>query len=200
MLGMVRKADANPWFPGNTGIVLIALAIVLLAIAALRESRVLGIAAAAAFAATLVLTFFSARDMGEWGPVLTGYVGLLMLGAVFIAIGLLASGLTSNQIIAWVATAAVLLMLTVLISWLTQRVPPSAPELPASAGFRDYLFFAWGWIVYVGGQVLQALDLQEYLNNFAQGILDLRDFVLYLSLIVVALYFTVRSLATTRAA
>ena len=49
-------------------------------------------------------------------------------------------------------------------------------------------------------QVLQALNLQAYLENFAQGVLDLRDFVLYLSLIGISLFFAVRGLATSRAA
>jgi len=52
----------------------------------------------------------------------------------------------------------------------------------------------------VMGQGLQALNLQAYLENFAQGVLDLRDFILYLSLIAVSLFFAIRGLATSRAA
>ncbi len=36
----------------------------------------------------------------EWGPMLTGYLGLLLMGATFLAMGLFASSLTENQIVA----------------------------------------------------------------------------------------------------
>jgi ABC-2 type transport system permease protein len=138
--------------------------------------------------------------MGEWGPAFTGYLGLFLLGAVFLAIGVLASGLTKNQIIAWVSTAAVLLMMTVLISWLTRDIPASAPELAASPNAGDYFTFAWEWVKFSFLHVLQALSLQATLENFSQGVLDLRDFILYGSIIGAALFFAVRGLTSARAA
>ena len=105
---LVRKAGANPVFPTYTGLVLVAATLIVMTLAALQESRVLGFIAGLLAVGTLVLAGMASLQMGEWGPVLTGYLGLIMLGAVFLAIGLLASGLTRNQIIAWVSTAAVL--------------------------------------------------------------------------------------------
>ncbi len=200
VLGLVRKSGANPLFPTYTGLLFNAATLVLLTLAALNESRVLSIAAAVCGLATLVSAGFAGAQMGEWGPALTGYLGLLMLGAVFLAIGVLASGLTKNQIIAWVSTAAVLLLLTVLISWMTGNMPATPPTLEASPNFGSYLAFGFGWVLYVLAQVLQALNLQAYLENFAQGVLDLRDFILYLSLIVVSLFFAIRALTVARAA
>lgn len=199
VLGMVRKSGANPVFPGYTGLILTAATLVVLTYAALRESRLLGVLAGLLGAATIVSAVFAARDMGEWGPVLTGYLGLLMLGAVFLSIGLLTSALTRNQIIAWVAAAAVLLLLTVLIGWLTRSLPPTPPTLDASPNLGTYIGFGFQWALYALTQVLQALNLQAYLENFAQGVLDLRDFVLYLSLIGVTLFFAVRGLTASRA-
>jgi ABC-2 type transport system permease protein len=199
VLGMVRKSGGNPIFPGYTGLILAVATLVTMTLAALQENRVLGIISAALGAATLVCAGFAAKDMGEWGPVLTGYLGLLMLGAVFIAIGVLTSALTRNQIISWVSTAAILLMMTVLIGWLTQNMPATAPSLEANANFGTYLSFGFQWVVYVLAQVLQALNLQAYLENFGQGVLDLRDFILYFSLIGVTLFFAVRGLAVSRA-
>jgi ABC-2 type transport system permease protein len=198
-LGMVRQADAQPFFPTYTGLVLTVATLITLTFAALQESRTLWLVAGVLGVSTLICSGFAAAQMGEWGPVLTGYLGLLMLGAVFLAIGVLASGLTRNQIIAWVSTAAVLLALTVLISWLTGSVPATAPTLEASPNFGSYVGFAWGWVVYALAVVLQALNLQAYLENFAQGVLDLRDFLLYVSLIGVSLFFAVRGLTTSRA-
>jgi ABC-2 type transport system permease protein len=198
VLGMVRKSDANPIFPTYTGLLLSAATLIVLTFAALNESRLLGIIASALGVGTIVTACFSAQQMGEWGPALTGYLGLIMIGAVFLAIGVLMSALTRNQIIAWVSTAAVLLLLVVLISWLTQNMPKTAPELEASPNFGSYLAFGFGWVFYALAQVLDALNLQVYLQNFAQGVLDIRDFVLYLSLIVISLFFAVRGLATSR--
>ena len=200
VLGLVRKSGASLAFPTSTGLILNAATLILITLAALHESRTLGIISAVSVVATLVVACMSAAQMGEWGPALTGYLGLLMLGAVFLAIGVLASGLTKNQIIAWVSTAAVLLLLTVLISWLTGSMPATPPTLEASPNFGSYLAYGFGWVLYALAQVLGALNLQAYLENFAQGVLDLRDFILYLSLIVVSLFFAIRALTVARAA
>jgi ABC-2 type transport system permease protein len=199
VLGMVRKADVSPLFPGYTGLVLTAATLVVLTLAALQESRILGGVAALLGISTLVCAGISAHQMGEWGPVLTGFLGLFSMGAVFLAIGVLASGLTRNQIIAWVSTAAVLLLLAVLITWLTGNVPATEPTLAASPGFGDYIAYYAGYLWYWVMQVLQTVDLQAPLENFGRGVLDLRDFVLYLSLIIVSLFFAVRGLTTSRA-
>lgn len=223
VLGWVRKGDASPIFPTYTGLILTAATLVTMTLATLDESRPLGIVTWLLAAATLICAGFAAAQMGEWGPVLTGYLGLLMLGAVFLAIGLLTSSLTRNQIIAWVSTAAILLMLTVLIGWMTGNMPATPPTLEAIPDFGSYLgvstglemlkraidwwgamssaylSFGFGWAVYALAQVLHALNLQAYLENFAQGVLDLRDFVLYLSLIAVSLFFAVRGLTVLRA-
>jgi len=198
VLGMVRQSNPNPIFPTYVGLVLTAATLLAMTLAALKESKSLGALAVLLSLATLVCVGFACRQMGEWGPVLTGYLGLLMLGAVFLAIGLLASGLTRNQIIAWVSTAAILLCLTFLIGWATGDNPPTAPELEANPNLGAYLGFAWGWVWYGLLQVLAAVNLRTYLDNFAQGVLDVRDLFLYFSLIVVALFFAVRGLATSR--
>lgn len=199
VLGLVRKAGANPVFPTYTGLVLVAATLIVMTLAAIQEHRILGYIAGLLAAGTMVLAGMAAVQMGEWGPVLTGYLGLVLLGAVFLAIGLLASGLTRNQIIAWVSTAAVLLFLTFLVAWVTGGNPPTAPELEAKPNLGSYVSFAWAWVMYGFMQVLQAINLQTYLENFAQGVLDLRDVILYLSLIAVALFFAVRGLRQSRA-
>jgi len=200
VLGMVRKGADNPAFPTYTGLVLSAAALVTLTFAALRESRTLGIVAGLLIVGTLVSSGFAAVQMGEWGPALTGYLGLFLIGAVFLAIGLLASGLTKNQIIAWVSSAAALLMLTALIGWLTQDIPAEAPTLLASPNFGDYVNLGLEWAKYSFLHTLQALSIQATLVNLSQGVLDLRDLILYASLIGASLFFATRGLAASRAA
>jgi ABC-2 type transport system permease protein len=199
VMGWVRKSGANPIFPAFTGLLLTAATLVVLTLAALQDAKPLWVAMGVLATATVVCAGFAAKEMGEWGPVLTGYLGLFMLGAVFLSIGVLMSTLTRNQIIAWVSTAAILLAMTVLIAWITGNMPNTPPTLEASPNLGAYIGFGIQWVIYGLAQVLQALNLQAYLENFAQGVLDVRDFVLYFSLIAVSLFFAVRGLTTLRA-
>ena len=109
----------------------------------------------------------------EWGPVLTGYLGLMLMGATFIAVGVCASSLTENQIVAAITTFGVLLLLWVL-GW-----------------SADY---AGG----TAGRVLQHLSLLEHNDSFAKGVLDTKDIIYYANFIVLALFLTLRSLEARR--
>lgn len=198
-LGVVRKTGGgNDLFPGYVGLILTAATLVAITLAALNESRPLSLSALILSVVTLGCAIFSAQQMGEWGPVLTGFLGLFTLGAVFLAIGVLTSALTRHQIISWVVTAAVLLLMTFLIGWMTQNLPSTPPTLEASPNFGTYIGYGLGWVWFALQQVLQALNLQSYLENFGQGVLDLRDFILSFSLIAASLFFAVRGLTAAR--
>jgi ABC-2 type transport system permease protein len=101
----------------------------------------------------------------DWGPVVGGYVGALLLGASFAGIGLFASSLTRNQIVAFIIGVAVCFAL-VLIDKIIFLVP--APL----AG------------------VLQYLGAGYHFENIAKGILDSRDILYFLSVIFLSLYAT----------
>jgi ABC-2 type transport system permease protein len=58
----------------------------------------------------LILRTFSALDLG---PIFTGYVGLLLVGAMFVAIGLFCSSLTRSQVVAAVSAVALLFVVTI---------------------------------------------------------------------------------------
>jgi ABC-2 type transport system permease protein len=109
----------------------------------------------------------------DGGPLLTGYLGLLLQGAAFIAVGLLISSLTENQIVAAVATFGTLLIFWV-ISWASD-----------SAG---------GTL----GRVLSHLSLTEHFDAFAKGVIDTKDLIYYLNLTILALFLTLRSLDSKR--
>ena len=76
--------------------------------------------AAAAFAAIMLLpTIFYAIFISflgdlDWGPVIGGYIGAVLMGAAFSAIGLFASSITRNQIIAFIAGMSLCFLLTLL--------------------------------------------------------------------------------------
>ena len=109
----------------------------------------------------------------EWGPLVTGYAGLLLMGGTFIAVGIFASSLSENQIVASITTFGILLILWV-IGW-----------------SADYVGGVWG-------KVLQHLSLIEHNDNFAKGVLDTKDVIYYLNFIALALFLTLRSLEARR--
>jgi ABC-2 type transport system permease protein len=109
----------------------------------------------------------------EWGPLLTGYLGLLLMGATFLAVGIFASSLTENQIVASLITFGVLLIFWVL-GWSADAV--GGP---------------WG-------KVLSDLSILEHYDTFAKGILDTKDVIYYVNFTIVALFLTLRSLEARR--
>lgn len=110
----------------------------------------------------------------DWGPVLTGYVGTWLLGGVLIAVGVLASSLTRNQVIAAVLTfVAILLFFSVGIFDAFVRDPE-------------------------GSQFIQYLSLLEHLRSFGKGFLDTRPIIFYLSLTALCLFMTGRVVSHPR--
>jgi ABC-2 type transport system permease protein len=101
----------------------------------------------------------------DWGPVAGGYTGALLLGAAFSAIGLFASSLTKNQIIAFITGMAICVSLTLIDKMLF--------FLP-----RSLLGF------------LQYLGADFHFQNISKGILDSRDILYFLSVSFIALYGT----------
>jgi ABC-2 type transport system permease protein len=109
----------------------------------------------------------------EWGPLVTAYVGLVLLGGTFLAVGLLASSLTENQIVAAIGTFGALLIFWV-IGWSADYAGP------------------------VAGRLLSHLSIIDHYDSFARGVLDTRDVIYYVNFIVLALFLTLRSLEARR--
>lgn len=99
----------------------------------------------------------------DWGPVIGGYLGALLLGGAFTAIGLFASSLTRNQIIAFIVGTLICLALTLLNTMLFL--------------FPDGIVKA---IAYFGATT--------HFENIAKGILDSRDILYFCSIMVVGLF------------
>ena len=106
-------------------------------------------------------------------PILTGYLGVFLMGCAFLAIGMLTSTWTQNQIIAAVCAFAISLLLWFL----------GATGSLAGADL---------------GAVLAYLSLNTHFESFTKGVLKSSDFIYYFSLIGLLLFVTTRSLETRR--
>ncbi len=109
----------------------------------------------------------------EAGVILSGYLGLLLLATAFVAVGLLTSSFTENQIIAAVSCLVALLLLYV-ISW------------PADTAGETM------------GAVLRYLSLTEHFAEMVKGVIDTRDLTYFASVIILALFLTQRSVESLR--
>jgi len=121
----------------------------------------------------VVLTCTSRPD---YGPILTGFIGLLLTGALFLAIGTFASAVTQNQIIAFILTVALLASLTIFTSYL------------AGASF-------------VTDNVRQMLNYGNpavQYENFSKGVIDWPNVVYYASGITFFLFIATQVLQSRR--
>jgi len=97
----------------------------------------------------------------DWGPVLGGYLGLLILGAAYLSIGLFTSALTRNQIVAFILGFAICFLLF-LVDKILMLIP----------GFLVGLF--------------QYLGVEYHTQNFSRGVIDTKDLVYFASIIIIA--------------
>jgi len=130
------------------------------------------------FVASIALTLFYVALLywvgnPDTGPILTAYLGLVLFAGAALSIGLFTSSITDNQIVAAVLAAGALLMLTVI-----QLAADQTSGVIAT--------------------VLSEVSMAEHYGDFSRGILSLRGVVYYVSVIVVFLFLTVRSLESRR--
>jgi len=109
----------------------------------------------------------------ELGPVISGYIGIILLGASFISLGILISTMTENQIIAAVVTFGALLLFWI-IQW--------------GASFAGPVF----------AKVLIQLSIIEHYQEFARGVIDTNDVIFYGLFAFFFLFLTMRSLESKK--
>lgn len=108
----------------------------------------------------IFITFLGQLD---WGPVMGGYIGAVLLGAALTAVGLFASSLTRNQIIAFIVGMMICFFLTLIDKML--------------------FFFPESMLGIIG-----YLGADFHFKNIAKGIIDSRDILYFLSIIFFGLY------------
>lgn len=111
----------------------------------------------------------------DWGPVFTGYFGLVLEGAAMLALGLMASSWTDNQLVAFFVSLFVL----AIVGWLI----PAAARFVATGALATFL---------------ESISFSHHLESMARGVIDLRDVFFFLSLTVVGLIVSFQALESRR--
>jgi len=109
------------------------------------------------------------------GIIVASYIGALFLGGSYIAIGMAISSITENQIVAFILTVVILLVLV-------------------SIGQDGVI----GYLPTNLADIFTKLSIEEHFKSISRGVLDSRDIVYYLSIIGFALFLNVQSLESRK--
>ncbi len=127
------------------------------------------------YCVALVFTFFypitlSILGDAEIGPIVAGYIGLLLLGGAYLSLGILGSAMSENQIVAFILSFLIAAVLAILVF--------SAMVVPGPLA-----------------DIMQYLSTTYHFQNISRGVIDSRDVVYYLSLIFLSLLLASRAMA-----
>ena len=117
----------------------------------------------------------------DLGPMLTGYIGSFLMAGAYLAISGMTSACTRNQVISFI-TSVVICLFLVLAGY-----PPVTNILLKWGAANNLVEFAAG------------ISVMFHFESMQRGVLDLRDFVYFISLVVFALFTTNIVLKTYRA-
>jgi len=109
----------------------------------------------------------------DLGPVLSGYLGYLLLGSALLAIGVVASSVTQNQIVAAVLGIGITLLL-----WM-------------SGALQDLVGDSMK-------EVAAYLPIFDHYVDFVRGLIDTKDVIYYLSVVVLFLFLSTRVVESRR--
>ena len=118
----------------------------------------------------ILLVIFADPD---FGPIWSGYLGLILYGAAALSIGLLTSTLTSNQIVAAVVAMGILLVLY----------------------FAD---FAAGTLTGLPATIVNEIGFKSHFDDFDRGVIDTKHIAYYLLLTSFFVFLTIRALESRR--
>ncbi len=110
----------------------------------------------------------------DWGPVISGYMGMLLFAGSLLAVGLACSTLTESQIVAFIVGFIV-------------------------CAFLYYVYWLQFFLPQGIAPIVEFLSVSFHLDNMARGVIDSRDVVYYASLTAAALVLAVRSLSRQHA-
>lgn len=119
---------------------------------------------------TIPLTVSRLGNM-DWGPVIGGYIGAILLGGAYLSLGLFISSLTKNQIIAFlIGLVSCFIVFIIGADFVLQKMSGNIAP------------------------IFQFLGIGAHFNNIGKGIIDSRDLIYYISFIFLFLYLNVKSI------
>ncbi|MGA9364021.1 MAG: ABC transporter permease subunit [Bacteroidota bacterium] len=118
----------------------------------------------------VTMTLLGTLDLG---PVIGGYLGLLLVGAVFLGVGVFGSSITENQVVGFIIS-----FLIVFVLFMLDKILLYVPTSLAS--------------------ILEYLSIDYHFSNIARGVIDSRDVLYYLSAVVFTLLLGTVSLQKRR--
>jgi ABC-2 type transport system permease protein len=111
----------------------------------------------------------------DYGPIFSGYLGIVLVGALFIAIGLFCSSLTKSQVVSAVSSMAILTIVTIIPWW---------------AGSKASLSDFWRKLVEQG--------VSNRYADFSKGVIDTGNVVFFIATTSVFIFLTVKVLESRR--
>lgn len=103
-----------------------------------------------------IVLFLVSEPAPDWGPIMAGYLMLVLVGMLYLAIGMLASSLTASQTLAFLGTVMSLILLMVLTSVIANQLG---------------VFWA---------RVLRALSITERVSELSKGVIDTSTIAFFL--------------------
>jgi len=119
----------------------------------------------------LILEKYSNPD---WGPIVSGYIGTILIGGLFISIGIFTSSLTKNQLIASILSFLTTGMLFVI-------------------GLMEYVSTESKMKEFMG-----YLNIWGHMEDFSKGIIDTRRLVYYITVIILSLFIATKTFQLKR--
>lgn len=112
----------------------------------------------------------------DYGPLLTGYIGLLLVGGFYLAIGTFASAISQNQIISYMLTVFTICLFTFVIFLLSRAsfIPPALQ------------------------QAMQFMFVNGHFEDFGKGVLDLSRVIYFVSGMAFFLFLAVKLVESKR--
>ena len=108
------------------------------------------------------------------GPIVTGYLGLLLVGFAYLSVGIFCSSLTDNQIIAAIVAFGI-----ISFFWMIGAVP----YVINNTGLADFLSY---------------FSMQEHFHVFTKGLIEIRDVTYFLTFTLFGLFLTYQVLDSRR--
>ncbi len=109
----------------------------------------------------------------DLGATFAGYLGLVMIVGVYLAIGIFTSSLSQNQIVAFILSFAI-----VFVFFMLDKI----------------IFFFPGFLA----SILEYISIDYHFNNISRGVIDSRDLIYYFSLMFLFLFLTVQTLESRK--